>query len=176
MFLELYLGHCGNTKYERPIFLTFGDFCVSWKKKQGEADVWALYFSSQGSVNHVISLQWLSGTFPRSSYSYGRVEKQKYFWLGEKCVFVGDNCCGAAFVVGVKNFIWSSRFQFIRWSFFLACVKNICCSLNLVWLCGTFPSGSPGPWRLKVFPPVGLKHTWCFGTHEILKKLFVISR
>lgn len=120
MFLELYLGHCGNTKYERPIFLTFGDFCVSWKKKQGEADVWALYFSSQGSVNHVISLQWLSGTFPRSSYSYGRVEKQKYFWLGEKCVFVGDNCCGAAFVVGVKNFIWSSRFQFIRWSFFFS--------------------------------------------------------
>lgn len=34
----------------------------------------------------------------------------------------------------------------------------------------------PGPSRLKVFPPVGFQHTWCFGTHEILKKPFVISR
>lgn len=33
-----------------------------------------------------------------------------------------------------------------------------------------------GPLRPKVFPPVGFQHTWCFGTHEILKKLFVISR
>lgn len=28
-----------------------------------------------------------------------------------------------------------------------------------------------GPLRLKVFPPVGFQHTWCFGTHEILKKV-----
>lgn len=33
-----------------------------------------------------------------------------------------------------------------------------------------------GPLRPKVFPPVGFQRTWCFGTHKILKKLFVISR
>ena len=33
-----------------------------------------------------------------------------------------------------------------------------------------------GPSRLEVFPPAGFQHTWCYGSHEILKKPFVISR
>lgn len=73
----------------------------------------------------------------------------------------------------LKRFLLICRFQtpvvknIKRTNVIYLRVKNSCCFMNLVWLCGTFRVAL---WSVEI---QSVSSCW---THEILKKLFVISR
>lgn len=136
--------------------------------------------------------------------TYHFTVKPKHLWWSQICFSGGHSCCLIAFVAPVQmshviswvwGFIWwwsaaepqqrrSSEIVSVSrgakyWKRQLFCVSACEEQLLLHELGATLRDlfvWLPGPSRLKVFPPVGFLHTWCFGTHEILKKLFVISR
>lgn len=150
--------------------------------------------------------RWSSQSFTYHRHiffvGFSHKDKPKYPWWTKS--FCGRLCCCLiAFVSRVQmsrvivlvwGFIWCwlraviffipqqrrlfsclAIFRLLRWQILTVIYLHVLFSelgvalRDLSW-------GSPACWNSKVFPPVGFQQTWCFGTHEILKKLFVISR
>lgn len=180
-------------------------FCVSWKKLD-KADVWACSCSSQFVESCVIQsdealrASRTIGIFFFVGFSHKGQTKislmnQKLLWetlLLPNCFcFSGSNVSCNRFGMGVylmlvkscdffipqqrRLFSCLAIFRLLRWKILTVIYLHVLFSelgvalRDLSW-------GSPACWNSKVFPPVGFQQTWCFGTHEILKKLFVISR